>query len=159
MQLNIYRHLRGKTWKYWRSLAKLLSKSKWNSILSLLAFKDLASNIEKTRDQLYIAKFIYEQDLYCVHKCAKNWKENHIKLIGNSRKRSNWQEICRKNEDKVKLVKDILYINGKPYIPEDEDEVSGSITPDRRTSNEFQGLSKTRGPWATSLTWENSSNQ
>ena len=49
---------------------------------------------------------------------------------------------CRKNWDKVKLVRDILYINGKPYIPEDEDEASGSTTPDRRTPNKFQGVSK-----------------
>ena len=138
MQLNIYRHLRGKTWKYWRSLAKLLSISKWDSILRLLAFKELASYKGKTRDQLYIAEIIYEQNLHCVLKCAKNWKENNIKLIGNSQKRSNRQEKAStllwrtaKNGDKVKLVRDILYINGKPYIPEDEDEASGSTTPDR----------------------------
>ena len=52
---------------------------------------------------------------------------------------------CRKNGDKVKLVRDILYINGKPYIPEDEDEASGSTTPDRRTPNKFQGVSKKDG--------------
>ena len=59
---------------------------------------EIESNIEFTSVQRFgkqkkknsrpiVAKFIYEQDLLCVLKCAKNWKDNHIKLIGNSRKR------------------------------------------------------------------------
>lgn len=48
----------------------------------------------------------------------------------------------RKNGDKVKLLRDILYTKEKPYTPEDNDEASTSNTHYRRTSNRFQGVSE-----------------
>ena len=95
-----------------------------------------------------VAKFVYEQDLHCVLKCVKKLKEKPYQInrqfpeeIEQARKSLYpIMKECRKNGDKVKLVRDILYINGKPYIPEDEDEASGSTTPDRRTPNKFQGV-------------------
>lgn len=106
----------------------------------------------KKRARPIVAKFIYQCDLDQVLKSAKKLKGKPFQINQQfpeeiEQARKSLYPIMKEHKQKgdhVKLVRDILYINGQPYNPETEEEYSNPPRRDRPTPNRHRSVSNKR---------------
>lgn len=103
----------------------------------------------KKRARPIVAKFIYQCDLDQVLKSAKKLKGKPFQINQQfpeeiEQARKSLYPIMKEHRQKgdhVKLVRDILYINGQLYNPETEEEYSNPLRRDRPTPNRNRSVS------------------
>ncbi|XP_062572580.1 putative leucine-rich repeat-containing protein DDB_G0290503 [Saccostrea cucullata] len=104
------------------------------------------------RNRPIVAKFIYQRDLDYVLQCAYKLKGKTFQInrqfpdeIEQARKSLYpiMKELRRKGET-VKLVRDILYVNGRPYDPEDSGPAETLKYPQRTPSRYGSSSNKRR---------------